>query len=46
MIRCRISAAALRVNVIATISSGLSAPASSARNRCVSRLVLPLPAGA
>jgi len=44
--RSRISPAALRVKVMATISSGLSTTASSRKNRCVSNSVLPDPAGA
>jgi len=44
--RCCISAAALRVKVIARISSGASTAASSARKRAVSTVVLPEPAGA
>jgi hypothetical protein len=42
----RISPAALRVNVIAMISSGRSTMASRRRKRCVSSSVLPEPAGA
>src|SRR5262245_21521415 len=44
--RWRISEAALRVNVIATISSGTSTVARSRRKRKVRRLVFPEPAGA
>ena len=44
--RLRISAAALRVNVMASSDSGRSTTASNARKRCVSSSVLPEPAGA
>src|SRR6185312_4626602 len=44
--RARISAAALRVKVMARISPGSSTRASSVRKRCVSTAVLPEPAGA
>jgi hypothetical protein len=44
--RRRISPAALRVKVMATISSGSSTCASSTSSRCISSSVLPEPAGA
>src|SRR5512146_1417630 len=44
--RCRISAAAALVNVMATISAGSSTSASKRRKRRVSKSVFPEPAGA
>src|SRR5215467_1086549 len=46
MILERISAAALRVNVIATTACGVSTVPSSLRNRWISSSVFPEPAGA
>ena len=44
--RSRISAAALRVKVMASTCSGSSTAASACRKRCASTVVLPEPAGA